>query len=146
MSCAARQANCSVSGAACTRVGGFAAIAAHARSRGERPNPWMLFQTCVLDRQGLSRDFQIRAALSLRDRGPATMPAEMLAATVTPNHRSARLLLCLLRFKDVKRPTTRVRRPRLAGEQCFRACHPIPPALACLALFAFVRWTDSCPG
>lgn len=42
------------------------------------------FQTDVPDRQGPSRDFQIRAALSLCDRGPAKMLAEVLAATVMP--------------------------------------------------------------
>jgi hypothetical protein len=110
------------------------------------PTPGCSFQTRIPDRQGPSRNFQIRAALSLRDRGPATTPAEMLAATVTANHRSARLLLCSLKFTDGKQPTNRVRRPRLAGEQCFRACRLIPPALACLALFAFVWWADSRPG
>lgn len=110
------------------------------------PTPGCAFQTRVPDRQGPSRDFQIRAALSLRGRGCATMLAKMLAATVTSIHRCACLLLCSLRFKDIKRPMNRVRRPRLASSQCFIACRLILPALACLALFAFVRWADSRQG
>jgi hypothetical protein len=89
--------------------------------------PGRSFQTRVPDRQGPSRDFQIRAALSLSDRDPAKMLAEMLAATGTPNHTCARRLLCPLRLRDIEQPTNRV-------------VGLISPSLACLALFAFVQW------
>lgn len=119
-----KQDSCSASGTAYTRV--LVASQPWQRAQKRIPTPGGPCQRRVPDRQGPSRDFQIRAALSLRQQGCLLRRLRPWSSPTTAT-RCARRLLCLLSCNDVARRTTRgvEQQPTLA--------------LAFLALLAFAQ-------